>query len=627
MKKRSAVGVGITAWICVTAAFSSDEKLTVEILEGKSVWVSREVVGVPNRTQPVKIRVWFDKQFLGDGKAYNRRAKEFSKWGRRQLRKQVVQSLQFTSEESYRTAAASIEALIEKNKITDFKRHWIVNGFSCRLSLANVKEIRNIPGVKKIFVEPVRGRPGKETVPPKQLDFPLDGQSKFDPDRYQHPWYVRSLLADRTWKKWGITGKGTLNVIHDFNFFYPEGLVKNLYQNSAEIPGNGLDDDENGWVDDCYGYNFATKSSRLTVLADQGQLQAMHGTMCATIVCGTGTPDSPYEFGIAPEAKWAGVIAGQNLEEAVEWAILQGADTYSMSFSQPNLGEVRSHWRKVMEHGSFCGVYFVSGAGNFAQTALVPKQMRTPEDIPEVVFAAAGVQRDLSRTEFSSKGPVLWQTEHYQDGRVQKPEVCAFNQGLPLLLPNGGIRSAAINGNSFAGPMFCGAIALMLSADPDLLPWDLKQIITSTATDIGPAGIDNQTGHGLINCYRAVKEVLRRKAIREGREPQAFTGREKDDELQIDEYRSQLKKIVVVARLGAGGSAFQAGLRAGDRLLEIDGEMVSESLKKLPSQSKLGGSNVTIKAQRDNQILRLSFDLRSHGVRGLKTIFSGSVFQ
>ncbi len=72
----------------------------------------------------------------------------------------------------------------------------------------------------------------------------------------------------------------------------------------------------------------------------------------------------------------------------------------------PGLGEYRSHWRKVMEHGSFCGVYFVSGAGNFAQSAKVPVQMRTPEDIPEVVFAAAGVQRNLSRTPFSSKGPV-----------------------------------------------------------------------------------------------------------------------------------------------------------------------------------------------------------------------------
>ena len=38
--------------------------------------------------------------------------------------------------------------------------------------------------------------------------------------------------------------------------------------------------------------------------------------------------------------------------------------------------------------------------------------------------------------------------------------------------------------------------------------------LTSTATDVGPEGIDYETGHGLINCHAAVKEVLRRKALR-----------------------------------------------------------------------------------------------------------------
>ena len=91
------------------------------------------------------------------------------------------------------------------------------------------------------------------------------------------------------------------------------------------------------------------------------------------------------------------------MEAAVQWALEQGADTYSMSFSVPGKGEHRSHWRKLMEHGSFGGVCFVSGAGNFAQQQKVPVQMRQPEDIPNAVFAAAGVHRDLTRTATSSE--------------------------------------------------------------------------------------------------------------------------------------------------------------------------------------------------------------------------------
>jgi hypothetical protein len=206
-----------------------------------------------------------------------------------------------------------------------------------------------------------------------------------------------------------------------------------------------------------------------------------------------------------------------------------------MSFSSPGLADRRSHWRKVLEHGSLCGIYFASGAGNFGQEgsrgyAPVPVQMRTPEDIPNVVFASTGVHRDLSKTAFASKGPVLWQLDHYQEGLVQKPEVCAFNHQLPKPSLDGGHKPGDyVNGNSLAGPMLCASIAILLSADAELLPWDLMEVLTSTATDIADPGVDFETGYGLINVYRAVKEVLRRKAIREGTDPAAFTGRVDDD--------------------------------------------------------------------------------------------------
>ena len=230
-----------------------------------------------------------------------------------------------------------------------------------------------------------------------------------------------------------------------------------------------------------------------------------------SVVAQQGTP--ARQFGIAPDARWAGVLAGQCFEEALEWAIEHDADTYSMSFSRANLGEYRSHWRKACEHASLCGVHLVSGAGNYAmegsaQFKPVPIQMPIPQDIPFAVFAAAGVQRDLSRTPFSSQGPVEWKTHHYQDGRVKKPEVAAFNFRLPSIQPNGRVLNQAASGNSFAGPMLCGTIALMLSVDPDLHPWETRQILIDTARDIADEGYDYQTGHGLIDAEKAVAVVV-----------------------------------------------------------------------------------------------------------------------
>jgi hypothetical protein len=311
------------------------------------------------------------------------------------------------------------------------------------------------------------------------------------------------------------------------------------------------------------------------------------------------------------------VLAGNRLEAAVEWAIEQQADTYSMSFSIPNLGEYRSHWRKVMEHGSFCGVYFVSGAGNFGQSARVPVQMRIPEDVPEVVFAAAGVQRNLSRTPFSSKGPVEWELEHYKDGRVQKPEVCAFNMALPLMAPNGQVRPTGMNGNSFAGPMFCGSIALMVSADPDLLPWDLKEIITSTALDVASEGVDYETGHGLINCYRAVKEVLRRKAIREGKDASPYEGREKGDQLDVDELRKQLIPRFTVAAVQPGSEAAKKGVKVGDLIVKCAGKPIANMQQFRAAKAQATQANaetIAVEFERGGKPLAVDFVTKNWGL-------------
>ena len=552
--------------------------LASERLEGEGTWVDEAFKTRFRQNRRARATIWFDDQLLANGEAYTRRSREFSGRRKGELGVAATRTLKAIHERSWKKAAPRIQQLLETGMISQLERHWIVNGFSCITVKEHLESLRGVPGVKKIFAGP--RLPPKRPLPPGAPPaFKPPKKKTRGPQLYKHPWYIRSLQADRVWKQFGIRGKGILNVVHDFNFVFSDNLTGNLHRNPGELPGNGIDDDQNGFVDDYHGFNFDAETARLTsvqVPLRSSSPQGMHGFMCAAIICGRGVSGKEYEFGIAPEASWAGVIAGGQLEDAVQWAIEQGADTYSMSFSIPRLREYRSHWRKLMEHGSLCGLFFVSGAGNFAQTEKTPVQMRTPEDIPEVVFAAAGVQRDFSPTPFSSQGPVSWKTEHYRDGLVQKPEVCAFNMGLPLLRRDGTTRPVALNGNSFAGPMFCGAIALMLSADPDLLPWDLKEIITETATDVAAEGVDAQTGHGLINCYRAVKEVLRRKALREGRDPKAYTGREPGDEVDLAAEKEKLAaRSVVIARIAPAGQAAKVGIEIDDLVRSYDGRSIT----------------------------------------------------
>lgn len=512
MKYLSVVLLFISAFQDLVSA-DEPQVLQTETLADGDVWVDPAITEF--RGSRLRAAVWFQDQFLGDGEAYARRAKEFTGTGRRELRKLVQRTLRQLSTASRKVAGPSLDALLAAKKISNLEYHWIVNGFTCEVSGEHIEELKAVPQVRMIYFAGlparVRGTPTSGQVEP----LARHGE-KFDPDQYETPWYIEALGADRVWKEHKVTGQGVLNVVHDGGFVLSPNIIVNRYQNPNEL-ANEKDDSGNGLIDDLHGYDFVLNRPNLNRVGARTRYNArlLHGHQCVAIICGRGTERSPNRFGIAPESKWAGVLATQRIEAAVEWAIEQGADTYSMSFSIPNLREYRSHWRKLMEHGAFCGVHFVSGAGNFAspgrQFAPVPVQMRTPEDIPNVVFAAAGVKQDLSRTPFSSQGPVQWKTAHYTDGRVDKPEVCAFNFQLPLLMPNGKVTNRAASGNSFAGPMFCGAIALVLSANPDLNPWEVREIMIDTARDAGPKGYDFQTGHGLIDVHAAVTEALKRK--------------------------------------------------------------------------------------------------------------------
>ncbi|MEJ6560763.1 MAG: S8 family serine peptidase [Akkermansiaceae bacterium] len=488
--------------------------IQMESLPGSEVWLSPYPKENPEGEAPMRVTIWFEKQFLGDGVGYQRRAQEFAKTRRTELRTAVIKALKKQSQASYERAKPALGKLQKRGLIGKIDRHWIVNSFTCVTKKEGLEELKKIPGVRNIFLRDARQRPTAEAPPMPPVPV-VERPTK--PDFKDLPSYSTRLKADQVWQEFGVAGQGTLNVIHDKNFIISPHLQRTIYRNAMEIPGNGKDDDGNGYIDDLHGYNFDLKSNQLYTApfsGDPKDRRVLHGTNCANIVSGSGDGKKRPAFGIAPLSRWAGVINQGGIERSVEWAIEQGADTYSMSFSRSGFGEYKSHWRKVMEHGNFCGLLFVSGAGNVRKHLPEPYAMLIPQNIPEAVFAAAGVQQDLSRTTFSCIGPVTWNTQHYQDGTLQKPEVCAFNQQVVCQLPSGKIVPKMLNGNSYAGPMFCGTISLMLSADPDLLPWDLKEIITSTATDVGPKGIDPQTGHGLINCYAAVKEVLRRKALR-----------------------------------------------------------------------------------------------------------------
>lgn len=461
----------------------------------ENVWVDPTIIG--DEHEDLLVHVWFVEQLVAFDDLYTAKTATYN-IGRIALRDQLIQELKDMNEASMALAKNAIDSLVEIEVIHSVEEGWIVNGFRCRINAGGIVALSHVPGVHSIFNSFV---PSNEPVPGGRSFYTPSGSAfSFDPDQEQATWHIDSLGVPRVWTELGITGKGAKNIIHDFGFsFDVDAISESLYVNPGETPDNNIDDDGNGYIDDYHGYNFEHKTAAVNVGSPNNK-GSIHGNSVATIICGGKVNGTVY--GVAPDSKWAAVMGLVTFSENIEWAIEMGFDTYTMSFSVIGLNNQRGYWRKISEHAALCGLFLISGAGNNGLSAM--PQIRTPEDIPYALFAVSGTDKFGNIPASSSNGPVTWDTHHYQDGEVTKPDFATFNNDIQSIDSNGN-APISLNGNSFAGPHLAGIISLMLEADPDLNVWEVREILVNTADDIHTDGVDAKTGHGQVNAFEAVK--------------------------------------------------------------------------------------------------------------------------
>jgi len=75
------------------------------------------------------------------------------------------------------------------------------------------------------------------------------------------------------------------------------------------------------------------------------------------------------------------------------------------------------------------------------------------------------------------------------------------------IVASGGYDYPRVNGTSFASPHVAAVAALCMGLAP-LSPDEVEQILYSTAQDIGDPGVDDETGHGIVDAYRAALAAM-----------------------------------------------------------------------------------------------------------------------
>ena len=381
------------------------------------------------------------------------------------------------------------ELMLEENVLFEVQfRYWLIDSIAGKVNINLIPTIIELPGV--VFVE-------------------LDGRLEIQMNDVNEVHDVTQV-----WEETGYTGAGSVVAIIDTGI------------DSDHV---GLDDiDDSNYTNDtkviafydAVNYPELTNGTEIKAYDDQG-----HGTHCAGITAGTGAPDFQYK-GVAPKAQLVGVkvldsggsgsfatvMAG--MEWTVEKRHVFNIRAASMSLGGPGAIEwTSSEEESVNRMGNEMmreGVALFIAAGNSAFSA----QIGTPGSAEDVITVGA-LDKNTAIAVYSSQGPT-------EEGRV-KPNIAFVGSSVMAPDFNTGDGYTSKSGTSMATPGAAGLAALMYQANPDLSPFDIRNIMQETATyrrcdymfanepcaedNIPKNRQNNVYGHGHVNSVPSVMEA------------------------------------------------------------------------------------------------------------------------
>ena len=258
-------------------------------------------------------------------------------------------------------------------------------------------------------------------------------------------------------------------------------LQDNLWTNPDEIPGNGMDDDGNGYVDDIHGYNFVDDNATL-VPHRHGTHVA--GTIGATNNNGTGISQNSWGY--------AATRAGRNASSYINPVHKEAIDYFIKYAGCDNKGEQLDG--SPMKGGI---VLFASGNANTSDPRIA-----APADYEKVV-AVAAIEADYRKASYSNYGT-------YTD--ISAPGGSLDGDGrIWSTTTERSNNYEYLAGTSMACPLVSGVAALVIEkygvGKKGFTPEALKEILYQSAYDLDEYNprYAGQLGHGCVDAAAALE--------------------------------------------------------------------------------------------------------------------------
>lgn len=332
-------------------------------------------------------------------------------------------------------------------------------------------------------------------------------------------WGMKDIGVEAAWNINRGTNKIIVAVIDTGVDYTHEDLLPNMWRNPKEIPNNGIDDDNNGYIDDVVGWDFLSNDNKPYDLAAASLGDILnggnpgHGTHCAGNVAAAGHNGKGIS-GVAPNAqimalRFIGNEGGTTADavKAIKYAVDNGAKVLSNSWGSegddPEDAASNLALKDIITYAQAHDVLFIAAAGNGHQGVGYNNDTDAKPGVPasydnDNIISVAAIDVNNKLGSFSNWGI---KTVDIAAPGVKVYSTTVGGKYSDTVIP---ILGANWDGTSMACPHVAGAAALYWSVHPEKTFAEVKAALMNSAVRV-PATEGKMTSNGKLNVEALMK--------------------------------------------------------------------------------------------------------------------------
>ena len=256
---------------------------------------------------------------------------------------------------------------------------------------------------------------------------------------------------------------GVIDTGVDYN--HPD-LAANIWTNPGEIAGNGIDDDNNGYIDDIHGWDFVNNDA--DPFDDYGHGTHVAGTIAAVGNNGIGVSGVSWSAQIMP-LKFLGASGSGSTFDAIQalnYATMMGVKVTNNSWGGGSYSQAL--YDAIAAAGNAGSLFIAAAGNNYGKNNDINPSYPASYNLSNIIAVAATDHNDNLST-FSNYGPT-------------SVDLGAPGSSIYSTLPGNGYGFNS--GTSMATPHVTGVASLIWAQDPTLSAQDVKNKILNSVDPI-----------------------------------------------------------------------------------------------------------------------------------------------